>query len=353
MLIRPTLYSFVDTMAANYPRVTMWIDAICINQGNVEERSRQISIMGEIYKTAQEVYVWLRPGDDHTNYALEHIENSNPRTQFDKAIFSTCVERLFGVSYWTRLWVIQEFALAQEVIVVCGRRLTNWRNLTREVHAGVLGDGASALVTLENFTELIHPWSDTEPQESHEQYQIEECPWQNPTPLDFRSHGRTELSYAAGDGHIDYTKRFLSEIAIEVNSRHHSGRTPLSWACRNGHDAVVNLLVIRDDVEVDFKDTNIWTTLSCAMYEGHEKVVEVLLGTRKVNLDCTDENGWTPLSWAACGRREKVVQALLRTPLSLAASGGHENIVQVPLDMREGGQPAHKGQRDRWRNFLT
>ena len=40
----------------------IWIDALCINQANVDERNQQVSIMGYIYKQAREVLIWL--GDD-------------------------------------------------------------------------------------------------------------------------------------------------------------------------------------------------------------------------------------------------------------------------------------------------
>ena len=37
----------------------VWIDAICINQDNMEERGHQVSQMKSIYKTAQRVIIWL------------------------------------------------------------------------------------------------------------------------------------------------------------------------------------------------------------------------------------------------------------------------------------------------------
>jgi len=37
----------------------VWIDAICINQEDRSERAAQVSIMGDIYKSAQNVIVWL------------------------------------------------------------------------------------------------------------------------------------------------------------------------------------------------------------------------------------------------------------------------------------------------------
>jgi hypothetical protein len=37
----------------------LWIDALCINQESVEERNQQARKMGEIYKKATKVVVWL------------------------------------------------------------------------------------------------------------------------------------------------------------------------------------------------------------------------------------------------------------------------------------------------------
>jgi hypothetical protein len=41
----------------------VWVDAICINQAATPEKHRQISIMGDIYRTAASVRVWLGQED--------------------------------------------------------------------------------------------------------------------------------------------------------------------------------------------------------------------------------------------------------------------------------------------------
>jgi hypothetical protein len=38
---------------------TLWVDAICINQADTAERSRQVALMGRIYSNAWYVNVWL------------------------------------------------------------------------------------------------------------------------------------------------------------------------------------------------------------------------------------------------------------------------------------------------------
>ncbi|PMD17924.1 hypothetical protein NA56DRAFT_578071, partial [Hyaloscypha hepaticicola] len=44
------------------PRV-LWADAICINQNDPDEKSKQVPMMGEIYSEATKVYAWLGEAD--------------------------------------------------------------------------------------------------------------------------------------------------------------------------------------------------------------------------------------------------------------------------------------------------
>lgn len=48
----------------------LWIDSICINQEDVEERNSQVKIMGDIYKNASTVVIWLGASDDYTRIAF-------------------------------------------------------------------------------------------------------------------------------------------------------------------------------------------------------------------------------------------------------------------------------------------
>ena len=43
-----------------------WIDQICINQLDTEERNQQVSMMGQIFHKPQRVIVWLGPADEDT-----------------------------------------------------------------------------------------------------------------------------------------------------------------------------------------------------------------------------------------------------------------------------------------------
>jgi hypothetical protein len=47
-----------------------WIDALSINQADIEERSEQVKLMSDIYQTATGVFVWLGPEDHFTELAI-------------------------------------------------------------------------------------------------------------------------------------------------------------------------------------------------------------------------------------------------------------------------------------------
>lgn len=57
------LFSNLDTMLRRLRLVDrprwLWIDAICIDQHNAQERSSQVRIMGRIYSKAEKVIIWL------------------------------------------------------------------------------------------------------------------------------------------------------------------------------------------------------------------------------------------------------------------------------------------------------
>ena len=49
----------------------LFVDAICINQDDMEERSTQVQLMGEIYKKAASVLVWLGQADNDSDLLLD------------------------------------------------------------------------------------------------------------------------------------------------------------------------------------------------------------------------------------------------------------------------------------------
>ena len=52
------------------PRV-LWVDRICINQDDIEERAPQVQLMHSIYRGCQQALVWLGMDDPNTEEAFE------------------------------------------------------------------------------------------------------------------------------------------------------------------------------------------------------------------------------------------------------------------------------------------
>ena len=53
---------------------TLWLDAICIDQENTEERNQQVALMHEIYKKTTRTVIWLGKADESTIVAIDTIK---------------------------------------------------------------------------------------------------------------------------------------------------------------------------------------------------------------------------------------------------------------------------------------
>ncbi|KAI7284925.1 hypothetical protein KC345_g2036 [Hortaea werneckii] len=51
----------------------LWIDAICINQDDINEKNHQVEIMAEIYSNTSQGLIWLGEADETTEKALQSI----------------------------------------------------------------------------------------------------------------------------------------------------------------------------------------------------------------------------------------------------------------------------------------
>ena len=57
----------------------LWIDAICINQADLDERSSQVALMADVYRRADRVIVWLGEGNELTNNSIRTIRTISDR----------------------------------------------------------------------------------------------------------------------------------------------------------------------------------------------------------------------------------------------------------------------------------
>ena len=53
---------------------TLWIDAICINQNDKEEKGHQVGLMGKIYRGSSNTVIWVGPSTPGTPEAFHNVE---------------------------------------------------------------------------------------------------------------------------------------------------------------------------------------------------------------------------------------------------------------------------------------
>ena len=149
LLVRKNLWRFLRQVRAikDDTSVLFWIDALCIDQSNNNERAHQVHLMPRIYAEADIVRVWLGPAYDDSGIAMQQLDNRSSSRRAKRnhlklwsnrggaAIRSLCFRK-----YWTRLWIFQELLLARRIEIMCGGDLVLWDrfcDLLREVNANL------------------------------------------------------------------------------------------------------------------------------------------------------------------------------------------------------------------------
>lgn len=73
LLVTPNCLAAMRQLRDRSGFLRFWIDSICIDQSSPSERSAQVALMGEIYRDASMVIVWLGEGDQATEDAIEFL----------------------------------------------------------------------------------------------------------------------------------------------------------------------------------------------------------------------------------------------------------------------------------------
>lgn len=124
----------------------IWIDGVCINQADLDERNQQVAIMGDVYSSTKRNIVWLGDSDNSTPAAMGLIDlfwrdlllATDGLTRFREVTSKIesrrysdenehCAYELkplvafFSNTWFERLWCVQEVALAPTNTLFCGR----------------------------------------------------------------------------------------------------------------------------------------------------------------------------------------------------------------------------------------
>ena len=116
-----------------------WIDALCINQTDNDEKGQQVRLMREIYASAESVIVWLGESTIYTNEARDFIptllnaietlqDDDQPITVDALTRFQSCrtpstgwvaLNHFLRNPLFERVWIIQEIVAASRATLMC------------------------------------------------------------------------------------------------------------------------------------------------------------------------------------------------------------------------------------------
>ena len=146
VLVTPNLLEVLETLHMpvadihaeaiinDLPSTWFWVDGICINQADQDERGKQVRLMSEIYSNTSLTFAWLGPRTVDSFRAISLIEGLS--TAWHNGTWESVVEELFWDTYyapdwialdsffnrswWQRIWIRQECILPPKYILVCG-----------------------------------------------------------------------------------------------------------------------------------------------------------------------------------------------------------------------------------------
>ena len=200
----------------------VWVDSLCINQNDAEEKAHEAKRMADIYMRATRVISYLGRDEDKCGHVLETLNGLaeswllfGPSQEVctrncslvvgddvKNSDFIRCIGMLLRRPYWYRAWVVQElFHTGETGILICGARKFPTANILRG--AGLLVMTPTFLVKADSRLVLPSPIGGDK------------------MPLSFIVRGLRRLGFLQGFGenkrHFSSLK-FLSALWFEIPS---------------------------------------------------------------------------------------------------------------------------------------
>jgi len=135
IVIRPSLESALRQLRSTEHYKFFWVDALCINQPDTDEKSSQIPKMWEVYNGAFNVCVWLGAHADGSERAMDFVNEIVKLDNLEQLVQDThnsekwaALSSLMRRPWFSRRWIVQEIALAKTATLHCGESLVSWRD---------------------------------------------------------------------------------------------------------------------------------------------------------------------------------------------------------------------------------
>ncbi|KXH53383.1 HET domain-containing protein [Colletotrichum nymphaeae SA-01] len=119
LMITPNCAAVLNILRG--PRIrdlSLWVDAVCINQSSNDEKSVQVGMMAELYEKAKYVFVWL--GNEWAPASVLALYKGIPKVKDDQepALDPALLSKIQRAPYWLRVWTLQE-ATYNNAFILC------------------------------------------------------------------------------------------------------------------------------------------------------------------------------------------------------------------------------------------
>lgn len=147
--IGTSLHSALVRFRHKYEYRCVWADAVCIDQDNNPEKSKQVRHMAKIYASASRTLIWLGKGNNSDEKCVEffkQLDATLPASATREGTIKNAIKQTFRnegyeplarffnpESWFMRRWIIQEAAKSTEAVIYCGASFISWRTFAAGV----------------------------------------------------------------------------------------------------------------------------------------------------------------------------------------------------------------------------
>lgn len=181
LLVTPNCHDALRHLRLRFSRRILWIDAICIDQGDddhaIRERNAQVQMMGDIYESASRVLIWLGLAHSSTSKVfrllrvagltasyqesyklaqvlakpvLESLSNRLQANGKKSKKYIDGLQVLLENKWFLRVWTMQEAVFARKCVLICGGNQLDWDLFHLALGVGVvdnsIGDSGTILL---------------------------------------------------------------------------------------------------------------------------------------------------------------------------------------------------------------
>ena len=156
----------------------LWVDQICINQPDLEERSAQVPLMRQIYPRAHKTFLYLGSRNDFSKFQMsywKYLHQLATLRCLPEILFRTLLpfltilrrpkrflEAMSRGAYpselhnfadrpcFTRAWILQEVGLSPSVVVMCNSMSMKWEYFSSQAVGNSMDDFNVSLTAVQN-----------------------------------------------------------------------------------------------------------------------------------------------------------------------------------------------------------